>query len=190
MQDFGNFDEGGQDAEWSALSTNQQPADDLFGAIQMNAQPASVSQNNTQVEDDLTEEERQMVSEVAAKDDERRQMLHAKVLEESKLKNERRVAGTKAIETWKEERKAQINLRKQNNQELERQYNTALTEERQGNPWHRVVENCDFSVSASSQGGKDKSRMKEAMLNRKGDKIDASVVGQAAAQSMSGFSGF
>ena len=59
----------------------------------------------------MTAEEKQLISEVAVKDDERRQMLHQKVLEESKVKNERRMAGTKAIEQWKEERRAQINLR-------------------------------------------------------------------------------
>lgn len=106
------------------------------------------------------------------------------------MKTERRIAGTKAIEEWKEERRAQINLRQQNNRELERQYTTALTEERQGNnPWNRVIENCDFTITPA-QGGKDKSRMKEAMLNRKGDKIDASVTGGAANNPMSGFSGF
>jgi hypothetical protein len=37
------------------------------------------------------------------------------------------------------------------------------------NPWQRVIENVDFAANGISVQGKDLSRMKEAMLNRKKD---------------------
>ena len=40
---------------------------------------------------------------------------------------------------------------------------------RKGNPWERVADNCDFSLSGVSMGGHDKTRMKIAMVNRKQD---------------------
>lgn len=64
-QDFANFDEGGQDAEWSALSNPPQnnATEDLFGGVQMNSQPtgaASLASQSSEV-DDYTPEERQLV---------------------------------------------------------------------------------------------------------------------------------
>jgi len=45
---------------------------------------------------------------------------------------------------------------------------------RQGaNPWERVNNNCDFSSNYAASG-KDLTRMKQAMIARKGDKFDAS----------------
>ena len=41
--------------------------------------------------------------------------------------------------------------------------------ERAGNnPWERVVSNCDFSAGFAP-GGKDLTRMKQSMLNRRAD---------------------
>ena len=37
------------------------------------------------------------------------------------------------------------------------------------NPWERVTDNCDLSLQGVVAGGHDKSRMKQAMLNRKAD---------------------
>ena len=48
-----------------------------------------------------------------------------------------------------------------------------------------VCENCDLSVQGVSAGGKDKTRMKQAMVNRRGDNIQPGGFGSAAG----GFSG-
>ena len=37
------------------------------------------------------------------------------------------------------------------------------------NPWERVTDNCDLTLQGVVAGGHDKSRMKQAMLNRKAD---------------------
>ena len=47
---------------------------------------------------------------------------------------------------------------------------TRREDERQSsNAWERVVENCDLSTQGVVANGKDKTRMKQAMLNRKAD---------------------
>jgi hypothetical protein len=54
--------------------------------------------------------------------------------------------------------------------EHENQFKTRTDEERQSNnPWERVTANCDLTLQGVSAGGHDKTRMKQAMLNRKAD---------------------
>ena len=53
---------------------------------------------------------------------------------------------------------------------MQEQYQTRVEEERSGtNPWERVNNNCDMSLQGVTAGGHDKTRMKQAMLNRKAD---------------------
>ena len=92
-------------------------------------------------------------------------------MEEQRLKDERKIAGTTALQQWKSERDGQINLRKTNNASLESEFQTNKDQARQRNPWEVVCENCDLSMQGVSAGGKDKTRMKQAMINRKGDNI-------------------
>ena len=110
-------------------------------------------------DDDLTEEEKQQVAQVKEAQQAMKASLHEKMLEEQKLRNERKKAGFDAIQTWQTERKGQISLRRQNNQEHEKQFQTSQEDARKGNPWERVADNCDFSLSGTT-GGHDKTRMK------------------------------
>lgn len=43
------------------------------------------------------------------------------------------------------------------------------TERSTANAWERVTENCDLTSQGVVAGGRDKTRMKQAMLNRKKD---------------------
>jgi hypothetical protein len=53
---------------------------------------------------------------------------------------------------------------------MEHQFMTRREDERSANnPWERVTDNCDLSLQGVVAGGHDKSRMKQAMLNRKAD---------------------
>ena len=53
---------------------------------------------------------------------------------------------------------------------MEQQFMTRREDERSGNnPWERVTDNCDLTLQGVVAGGHDKSRMKQAMLNRKAD---------------------
>ena len=97
---------------------------------------------------------------------------HQKQMAESEAKNQKRIEARKAIEEWKAQRQNQIALKRQNNVQVEQMAKAEVEAARQGsNPWERINNNCDFSTNAS---GKDKTRMKQAMMARKGDKFDAS----------------
>ena len=92
------------------------------------------------------------------------------MMAESGEKQARKNAGSAAISTWQQERQGQISLRQNNNQQHESAFNNKREEERNGNnPWVRVTDNCDLTAQGLTVGGKDKSRMKQAMLNRKAD---------------------
>jgi len=51
-------------------------------------------------DDDLTEEEKQQVAQVKEAQQAMKAQLHEKMLEEQKLRNERKKAGFDAIQTW------------------------------------------------------------------------------------------
>lgn len=92
------------------------------------------------------------------------------MMAEAGQKNERRSTAAAALNEWHQQREGQIQLRKQNNESMESQYQTRVDEERKGNnPWDRVTGNCDLSMAGVTAGGHDKTRMKQAMLNRKAD---------------------
>ena len=53
---------------------------------------------------------------------------------------------------------------------METEFMTRREDERNSNnPWERVTDNCDLTMQGVVAGGHDKSRMKQAMLNRKAD---------------------
>ena len=92
------------------------------------------------------------------------------MMAEAGLKNERKTAGLQAVNQFHSERSGQISLRKSNNESMESQFHTKREDERSGNnPWERVTDNCDLTLQGVVAGGHDKSRMKQAMINRKAD---------------------
>jgi len=109
---FGNFDEGA-DAGWTAGSTAET---DAFAGVQMQPQMPSAAAMSVEspvrmgsvgageADFDLTEEEQQIVAAASAKQDEIKASLHTKMIQEQQDKDARRVAGTQAIQKWKEER--------------------------------------------------------------------------------------
>ena len=188
MAAFGNFDEGGDGfmvaqsseqpaqmmpqsdaSQFAALAATPAPMDDA--PIQMMAQASSAAAAPKKDDDDLTEEEQLIVAAAKEKQEQLKKDLHERMVDEQKQKDERRIAGSSAIMQWQKEREGQIQLRKENNANMEAQFQTSKDEARQRNPWEVVCENCDLSVQGVNAGGKDKSRMKQAMINRKGDNI-------------------
>lgn len=192
-QQLGSFsqdiDEGndGWMASQPAVAMSSQGADafaDFSGTPSDSVPMQMQSQQPVQrasVDDDLTEEEQIIVAAAAAKQEEIKRQIHEKMLDEQRQRDERKIAGTRALEQWKSERAGQINLRKENNSNLENEFQTNKDQARQRNPWEVVCENCDLSVQGVSAGGKDKSRMKVAMVNRKGDNIKPGTWGTGAA---------
>ena len=165
MDAFGGFDEGNDEFVLQNPADSQPATEETgdvqfptsqaqFGAPAMNSGFAQPSED-----DDLTEEEKQQVAQVKEAQQTMKASLHEKMLEEQKLRNERKKAGFDAIQTWQTERKGQISLRRQNNQEHEKQFQTSQEDARKGNPWERVADNCDFSLTGTT-GGHDKTRMK------------------------------
>jgi Clathrin light chain len=70
---------------------------------------------------------------------------------------------------WQGERSKQVELRKKTNKDQEESYHQQVKEQRNGpNPWERVISNCEMN-SSQYVGGADVSRMRQAMLARKGD---------------------
>lgn len=85
------------------------------------------------------------------------------------MKKERKIQGKQELDQWADKRKKETELRRSNNLEQEKMYHENVEQQRKGpNPWDRVISNCDMN-SASYVGGADVTRMRQAMLSRKGD---------------------
>ena len=111
MDAFGGFDEGNDEFVLQNPASSQPATEESgdvqfptsqaqFGAPAMNSGIAQPSED-----DDLTEEERQQVAQVKEAQQAMKASLHEKMLEEQKLRNERKKAGFDAIQTWQTERK-------------------------------------------------------------------------------------
>lgn len=84
-------------------------------------------------------------------------------------KKEKRVTAKQELDKWQAQRKKEIENRKKMNQEQEEDYHKNVQVERNGpNPWERVVANCEMN-SVQYVGGADVTRMRQAMISRKGD---------------------
>lgn len=185
------FDEGdaGFDAAPSgepqmSMQMQDQSNDDAFAdadfpssAPVVTIQTASGATQN--LDDDLTEEEKEIVRVAAEEQDKLKQATHNRMMAEAGEKQERRNAGAAAIAQWQQEKQGQVQLKKSNNEAEESQFHTKRQDERDGsNPWERVTDNCDLTQQGVSANGVDKTRMKQAMLNRKADlAAGGSVVG-------------
>ena len=69
------------------------------------------------------------------------------------------------MQQWTKERQAQITLNQQNNRE-QQQIQEQTRQTKGKNPWDAVLANVDFVQNA---GGKDTTRMKQVMQQRKED---------------------
>ena len=84
-------------------------------------------------------------------------------------KKEKRIKAKQELDKRQQQRKKEIENRKKMNLEQEADYHKTVQIERNGpNPWDRVVANCEMN-SAQYVGGADVTRMRQAMIARKGD---------------------
>lgn len=98
------------------------------------------------------------------------QNVHDLQMKEQEQKKERVRNGTSAIKEWQTARQKQIAQQHANNQILQESNEKELAEMKKSqNPWQRVCANVEFTTTATTPGGKDVSRMKQAMLARKAD---------------------
>ena len=79
------------------------------------------------------------------------------------------MAGQKALYEWKTKRDGEVSGRqKVNLQEAEDYKNSVQRAKDAGNPWERVIDNCEMNAT-QYVGTKDVSRMRQAMIGRKAD---------------------
>ena len=88
-------------------------------------------------------------------------------MKEDQLKQERRQNGQKQLAEWAQERNLVINGKRQEN-ERNAQDQAELTKAKAGNPWERVIDNCEMDPSVYS-GTADVTRMRQVMISRKAD---------------------
>lgn len=73
------------------------------------------------------------------------------------------------LDQWHAQRKREIEQRNKMNIDEEQRYKENVAKERKGNnPWERVISNCEMNAN-NYVGGKDVSRMRQAMIARKAD---------------------
>lgn len=96
-------------------------------------------------------------------------MLYQKQETENFLKQKRRANGKEQLQQWTNERNNQLKQRKTTNKQMEK--DEAAEKKRlkdTTNPWERIVSNVEINAS-NYVGGADVTRMRQAMLARKGD---------------------
>ena len=120
---------------------------------------------------DYTPEEKELMQRVDAEQQDRKRVLYEKQVKEQEDKNKRKQDAQAELSKWKNQRDMEIaGRRTQNEAEIE-EYQTQLQRAKAGatvNPWERVVDNCEMNAN-NYVGGKDVTRMREAMIARKAD---------------------
>ena len=120
-------------------------------------------------DDGLDEEERAHLAQVKAEQDERLRQLRERQSEEMAQKRERQEAGQRALNEWYAQRSTQIESRKSANKEKEWAYLQLREEHKKSkNPWEKIIDNCEMGNSKYA-GSADVSRLRQAMISRKGD---------------------
>ena len=100
-----------------------------------------------QVEDDgLDDEEREHLRTIADEQEERLRSLGEKINEEHSLKQERKDAGSRAVEDWYSKRTAQIESRQKSNKEDEWSFLKLRDDHKESkNPWEKIIDNCEMN---------------------------------------------
>lgn len=85
------------------------------------------------------------------------------------MKQQRKQKGREELAKWQEERKKQMNLRRDTNKKMESEYHEEKRRLKDTtNPWERIVSNVEINAN-NYVGQGDVTRMRQAMLSRKSD---------------------
>ncbi len=106
-----------------------------------------------------------------AEDDqqERKRNAFLKSEDENQKKQDKKIQGRQALTLWETERKKQIAQRKTTNKQQEEDYNNENKRlKTTTNPWERIVSQVEIN-QAGYVGQCDVSRIRQAMIARKGD---------------------
>lgn len=117
----------------------------------------------------LSEEEETRVRQIEAEQQQRLRDLKRKEEEEFKLKKETKLNAKDELEEWYSQKDSDRSAKSKQNKEEEWAYLKTREEHKKSkNPWEKIVDNVEINPN-KYLGGKDVSRMRQAMLARKGD---------------------
>lgn len=162
--DFGQSDQNDQ-VQDSFNQDSIHPQTNESGFISAHGDPFG----SQQPDDGLDDDEREHLRQVQLEQEERMRSLAQKQSEELKEKEERRQAARRALDEWYSKRDAQVEQKKKDNKEAEWAYLKMIEEHKTSkNPWEKIIDSCEMNKSKYS-GSADVSRLRQAMLARKGD---------------------
>lgn len=181
-----DVNEGGNDfwgGDFGGGNSNieQAPADggnDAFGDIPNDNLEAD-AQNQVQVvnkpkvghafEAPLSEEEELRIQQIEEEQMLRQRNLQQKEEEEYKEKKAKQTAAREELDNWYQQKNTERQARSKQNKEEEWAYLQTRDEHKKSkNPWEKIVDNVEINPN-KYLGSKDVTRMRQAMLARKGD---------------------
>lgn len=120
-------------------------------------------------DDGLTPEEREQIAVVTAEQEGRMRSLLEKQDEEMRKKKEKTQMAKEEMQKWDDKRKKELASRRKLNEEDEWSFNQRREElKSSANQWEKVIQHVEIK-SQAYPGQAEVSRMRAAMLARKGD---------------------
>ena len=117
----------------------------------------------------LSEEEELRVQQIEMEQQERQRSLQQKEEEEYKQKKATQLEARNELDNWYNQKTAERQAKSKQNKEEEWAYLQTREEHKKSkNPWEKIVDNVEINPN-KYLGNKDISRMRQAMLARKGD---------------------
>lgn len=133
------------------------------------AGPASKPKMGCAFEAPLSEEEEARVAQIEADQQQRLRSLKEKEEEEYKDKKDRKQAAKGELDEWYAQKDSERRAKSKQNKEEEWAYLQTREEHKKSkNPWEKIVDNIEINPN-KYLGSKDVTRMRQAMLARKGD---------------------
>lgn len=152
---------------------NEQPAEmatDLVAAIGGEQEEVFVKPKvGHAFEAPLSEEEELRIQQIEEEQTLRQRNLQLKEEEEYKQKKEKQSAAKAELDKWYQQKNTEREAKSKQNKEEEWAYLQTRDEHKKSkNPWEKIVDNVEINPN-KYLGKKDVSRMRQAMLARKGD---------------------
>ena len=117
----------------------------------------------------LSEEEEQRIQQIEAEQQQRQRSLQLKEEEEYKNKKDRQSDARNELDNWYEQKNNERQSKRKQNKEEEWAYLQTREEHKKSkNPWEKIIDNVEINPN-KYLGNKDVTRMRQAMLARKGD---------------------
>lgn len=117
----------------------------------------------------LSEQEQLRIQQIEEEQMDRQRALQQKEQEEYKHKKAKQAAAREELDNWYQQKNTEGQARSKQNKEEEWAYLQTREEHKKSkNPWEKIVDNVEINPT-KYLGKKDVTRMRQAMLARKGD---------------------